>query len=342
MPVPSSGQLRLRADIALEVDGSDTGDNVSLGTLADSAGFDTPPDTMSEFYGYVSYTTPTISGTPSTSNVYDTSMTINSPTYTNPSAGNVTLGFYIGTSTTATNNSFYSVYNSNATSGSFSRNHSTSGGTTYYIWAVVRDTESPARFTEVLSNMKTQTTQPAVSYSTDQPSSGGNRMISRYEMPQSGNSNYGNSNVKQEYNHVYYGWTTITNNNAGGGQGSQVYPEISSGSNWIVKYRSGAATSNRATLSIVSYSNAPGAGPKVTASKGRFSDYLISSAYANGYYNETSTRTQTGAMYAGITFYNNTYYFQSTLDWDVSFYCQGVSNTTPLTNQRTLTYTYNV
>ena len=52
MAVPSSGQLRLRADINQEVNGNDTDDNVSLGTLADDAGFDTPPDTMQEFYGY--------------------------------------------------------------------------------------------------------------------------------------------------------------------------------------------------------------------------------------------------------------------------------------------------
>ena len=51
MAVPSSGQLRLRADIALEVDGSATGTNVSLGTLSNTAGF-TDPDAMSEFYGY--------------------------------------------------------------------------------------------------------------------------------------------------------------------------------------------------------------------------------------------------------------------------------------------------
>lgn len=52
MAVPSSGQLRLRADINLEVEGNDTDDNVSLGTLSDAADLTTPPDQMSEFYGY--------------------------------------------------------------------------------------------------------------------------------------------------------------------------------------------------------------------------------------------------------------------------------------------------
>ena len=53
MAVPGSGQLRLRADIAQEVDGSATGTNVSLRTLSDSAG-KAIPDAMSEFYGYSS------------------------------------------------------------------------------------------------------------------------------------------------------------------------------------------------------------------------------------------------------------------------------------------------
>ena len=56
MSVPSSGPLKLRGDIALEVDGSATGTNVSLRTLSNSAGF-TSPDAMREFYGYTSIAT---------------------------------------------------------------------------------------------------------------------------------------------------------------------------------------------------------------------------------------------------------------------------------------------
>ena len=78
MAVPSSGQLRLRADIALEVDGDATGTNVSLGTLSNEAGF-TEPDTMSEFYGYSAFTPPTMSGNAATGNVQETSMNIVGP-----------------------------------------------------------------------------------------------------------------------------------------------------------------------------------------------------------------------------------------------------------------------
>lgn len=58
MPVPSSGQLRLRDDIALEVyrtptQGSNASSNISLRALSATAGFSTP-DFMSEFFGYSS------------------------------------------------------------------------------------------------------------------------------------------------------------------------------------------------------------------------------------------------------------------------------------------------
>ena len=61
MAVPSSGQLRLRADINQEINGNNTDTNVSLGTLSNDAGF-TEPDNMSEFYGYSSNVTINFSG----------------------------------------------------------------------------------------------------------------------------------------------------------------------------------------------------------------------------------------------------------------------------------------
>jgi len=211
MAVPSSGQLRLRADINQEVNGNDTDDNVSLGTLADDAGFDTPPDTMQEFYGYVSYEQPTISGTPSTHDVYDTNMDCVSPTFSNPSAGNVERGFYIGTSTTATSNTFYSVGNTTATSGTFEYGISgLSGGTTYRIFAVIRDTQSPARFTEAVSSMKSQATLAAVSYSTGW---GGAQNLWGSEAAGAGDLSCNatlSSYCGSSYNHVYYGWSGLS------------------------------------------------------------------------------------------------------------------------------------
>ena len=74
MPVPSSGQLRLRADINQEINGNDTDSNVSLGTLSNTAGF-AEPDAMSDFYGYSSLTDPTVSYTSQSSNY--TEVTLN-------------------------------------------------------------------------------------------------------------------------------------------------------------------------------------------------------------------------------------------------------------------------
>lgn len=211
MPVPSSGELRLRADINQEINDNDTDTNVSLGTLADDAGFDTPPDQMSEFYGYVSYIQPTISGTPSTHDVYDTNMDCVSPTFSNPSGGSVKQGFYIGTSTTATNNTFYEVGNTTSTSGTFEYGISgLSGGTTYRIWAVIRDTQSPARFTEAVSSMKSQTTLAAVSYSTGWGSA---QNVSGSELAGAGNTSCQGTmtaSCGSSYNHVYYGWSGLS------------------------------------------------------------------------------------------------------------------------------------
>lgn len=160
MPVPASGQLRLRADIALEVDGSDTGSNVSLGNLADTAGFDNPPDQMSEFYDYSAFTNPSLTAQISISNVNSSQMRAEF-SYSNPNDGNASLesGFYFGTSTNMTSNTFYSQGNSTDTTRSPARNFtSLSQNTTYYVWGILKDTESPARFTQLATNRVTQAT----------------------------------------------------------------------------------------------------------------------------------------------------------------------------------------
>ncbi len=131
MAVPSSGQLRLRADIALEVDGSDTETNVSLGTLSDSASFEAP-DAMTDFYGYSSAVASTVQ-TNSSSSITTSSMTANG-NVTNDGGGTITSrGFYFGTSSTYSNNTKYTV---SGTTGSFSRSFTgLSSGTTYYATA---------------------------------------------------------------------------------------------------------------------------------------------------------------------------------------------------------------
>nr|BAR33803.1 hypothetical protein [uncultured Mediterranean phage uvMED] len=130
MPVPSSGALRLRADIAAEVDGSATGTDVSLGTLSNSAGF-AEPDTMSEFYGYSSVSAPTVQ-TDAISNVTATSMTLNGNATADNGASITSKGFYFGTNSSYASNTKRSSLGSGT--GSFTENVTgLTAATTYYV-----------------------------------------------------------------------------------------------------------------------------------------------------------------------------------------------------------------
>lgn len=132
MAVPSSGELELRGDIALEVYGTATGSNISLGTMSDLAGF-SDPDAMSDFYGYSSSVAPSVT-TNNISNVSYTSVTLNGNVTSDGGATITERGFYFGTnSSSPTNNTKYTV---SGTTGSYSNNRTgLSASTTYYCWA---------------------------------------------------------------------------------------------------------------------------------------------------------------------------------------------------------------
>lgn len=170
MAVPSSGQLRLRGDIALEVDGSTTGLNVSLRLLSSSAGFSTP-DTMSEFYGYSSYTAPSVQ-TWAASNITGTSMTVigyfqrasvDSPSITQ-------RGFYFGTNPNMLSNPRYTNVTWPGGNGFYMNRTGLNTGTTYYMWAFVVDSVQ-----ETVGSVVSQTTNAAFSpqfYSFNESGSG--------------------------------------------------------------------------------------------------------------------------------------------------------------------------
>lgn len=128
MAVPSSGPLKLRADIALEVDGDATGTNVSLRALSEEAGFSIP-DTFREFYGYVSAVIPTLTSSAMDS-ITATQMRANANVTSDGDATVTERGFYFGTSSTYTSNTKYTV---SGTTGAYTRTFtSLSGGTTHY------------------------------------------------------------------------------------------------------------------------------------------------------------------------------------------------------------------
>lgn len=292
MAVPSSGQLRLRADINLEVNGNDTDTNVSLGALSNDAGF-TEPDTMSEFYGYSAFTPPTMSGNVATGSVTETSMNAVGPAVYNTGGALIERGFYFGTSTTATNNTFYSAGTTTQSGLNFSRSFTgLSGGTTYYIWGVVRDTQSPARFTELLTPMKTQATLPTLNYTI------ANAAGSRHEHSTGGGSPSISNTMSTQYNHQYYGWTTtmsytFTTNTA--------YASTSINLGQKVGYLTTQGTANRANYSVsasgeISY---PGmhVEPKTPYSSGPYN----SSTCSNNLNNSSITINGSGNVYGSMT-----------------------------------------
>ena len=146
MAVPSSGQLRLRADINQEVNGNDTDDNVSLGTLSNDSGF-TDPDNMSEFYGYsacsivnTGHNEINIMNASSSSSIFVRLRytEVGLATACQPTS----WGVYLGTSSTYTNNTKYTL--GSGTAGSWgpyqTKDYTITGlssNTTYYArqWA---------------------------------------------------------------------------------------------------------------------------------------------------------------------------------------------------------------
>lgn len=149
MAIPGSGPLRLRADINQEINGNDTDVNVSLGALADDAGFDAP-DTMSEFYGYSSVTTPTVT-TEATTAITPGSLQCNGNISADGGATVTSRGFYFGTNADYTQNT---KDTSGAGTGAFNKAESSlTPGQTYYITAFAINSVGEARG----STLSTQT-----------------------------------------------------------------------------------------------------------------------------------------------------------------------------------------
>ena len=154
MAVPSSGQLRLRGDIALEVDGSATGSNVSLRTLSASAG-KSIPDNMSEFYGYSASVPPTV--TTGSSSSTNTSIYMNGTVNSDGGATIIERGFYVGTSTNPTSNPKYVI---SGTTGNFAFNKTgLSPNTTYRYFAYATNASGTT-----IGAMQTRATYPTLNY----------------------------------------------------------------------------------------------------------------------------------------------------------------------------------
>ena len=149
MPVPASGPLELRGDIALEVNGSATGTDVSLGALSNTAGF-TEPDTMSEFYDFSMVSAPTVQ-TDAASSVTASGFTANGNATNDNGASITDRGFYVGTNSDYTQNTKTSVGGSGTGAFTLAKTGLVFN-TTYYITAYATNSEGEGRGATITQN----------------------------------------------------------------------------------------------------------------------------------------------------------------------------------------------
>jgi hypothetical protein len=129
MALQSSGPISF-SNIKTELSNSSN----SLRTLSAAAGFSIP-DAVSEFYGYSSVSTATVT-TNSITGVQETYMTLNGNVSSNGGASLTERGFYFGTNSTSPTASGNFKVNLGGQTGNFSTTrYSLSAGTTYYAWA---------------------------------------------------------------------------------------------------------------------------------------------------------------------------------------------------------------
>lgn len=300
MPVPSSGALRLRADIAAEVDGSASGTNVSLGTLSNSAGF-TEPDTMSEFYGYSSVSEPSVTTNAATS-VTASSFTANGNATADNGASITDRGFYVGTNSDYTQNTKTSVGGSGT--GTFTLNKTgLTYNQTYYITAYATNSIGEGRGSTI-----TQSTANATVPSVNTNS---NSSVSVTSLVANGDvTSDGGATVTQRG--FYFGTSSNYSSNAkytqGSGTGS--YNRTMSGLNQSTTYYTTAyainavgeargGTTNSTTSTPINYS--------VSTQNGYHEFEVISnpSVVHSQYYSTQYTRSQYNHSQLGWTTFGN-------------------------------------
>ena len=154
MAVTSSGEIKLNADVNVEINDS-TGTDVSLSSLSVGAGF-SEPHALTEFYGYVDALAPSVT-TNSATSVTSTTITANGNVTSDGGASITERGFYFGTDgSAATSNTKYTV---SGTTGAFNRAFTgLTASTTYYFWAFATNsagTTIASRVTQATSAAQT-------------------------------------------------------------------------------------------------------------------------------------------------------------------------------------------
>lgn len=294
MAVPSSGQLRLRGDVALEVNGSNTGSNVSLRALSAAAG-KSSPDHMSELYGYSAVVPPSIMALYSSStgdSVY-ARIRLGDTGGENP----YSTGVYIGTSTNMTSNPKYelgagSIYNYKGY-----RRTGLSESTTYYWWGYATNsagTTYTARQTRATGVNYVYEVAGGLVYP-NKPQNYAYEAAGRNVM----------SNVFQ-YQHVYNGWTTWENQSLT--TTNDASPNNSQSTQQDLRGTYGRDTMNRCTTSFSMGS--PMWEPQPTVEVYMFPGYWYGATngwkyYGSGLSNASKSYSWSGSSGASIDYYQS-------------------------------------
>jgi hypothetical protein len=198
MAVPSSGELQLRGDIALEVYGTATGSNISLGAMSDLAGFPAP-DAMSDFYGYTGVEPPSIIELYSSS----TDSSVYARIRLGPTGGEnpYSTGVYIGTSTNMTSNPKYELGAGSAYQYKGYNRTGLAANTTYYWWGYATNSAGTT-----YTARQTRATGASYSYSTNSKYAYMNSSSQAWSYYAFGRPS--TATRTYQYNHVYNGWTT--------------------------------------------------------------------------------------------------------------------------------------
>lgn len=172
MPITSSGQIALIADIEAEFDQIGT-DDISLFQARTDAGLSDGEVAFTDFYGLSDAVAPSVT-TNSNTSIGTSSITANGNVTSDGGATVTSRGFYFGTSSNYASNSKYTV---GSGTGSFSNNFTgLSSSTTHYATAFAINSAGES----VGSTVSSATTQPSISGSITMSFSGLPTSVSTY------------------------------------------------------------------------------------------------------------------------------------------------------------------
>lgn len=282
MPIVSSGEIALIADIEAEYDQTGTTD-ISLLQARDDAGLGSGQVAMTQFYSLSDVVCSTNDLSNYTS-LASTSVTLNGE-ITNTGGGTFTdKGFYVGTSSTATNNTKYS-YGSGG--GSWSQNITgLSSGTTYYVRSYTVSEAGECLGTRTVSFA---TPQPSLSSHLSFSQTGGGG--SHWDPPGTSGSFSANSSWSANGNsYSTYAYTGASNGASHSWSG--FYYTSGGGSAYVTSSRSGSS-GNGGTVSYSGRSPSTGgyAGGYISFSKSGYSGFGITCNQRNFSYSDIRLKT---------------------------------------------------